>query len=82
MNNFKSFKELCENLMCSSDVEFEYNGKEYSITPIDEGISILEKYNYSTEQTYIDIVDVGDYVIGNKLLKDIVRDLKVTLRSF
>lgn len=79
--NFKSYEELCESLLYGADIEFEYNNKKYSITPIENGVSILEQYNYSTEIIYNNINDVGNYIIANKYLKDIIGDIKILFRT-
>ena len=81
-DGFSSAEELYENLSRGGEVEFTYNGKAYSITHPEGKITILEAYNYDTHKKYSRPEDVGEYPIGDKKLKDIVPEIKVTFRCF
>ena len=49
-NNFYDEYDLAECLSRGCEVEFLYNGKKYSITHADNGISVTEFYNESSEK--------------------------------
>lgn len=81
-NNFFDARDLVECLSRGCEVEFLYNGKKYSITHTDEGVSIIEFNNENSERTYSNGLLALEYEIDNKKLKDIISDMKVIDRSF
>lgn len=81
-NNFNNVHDLVDCLNRGCEVEFLYNNKKYSITHIDEGISVMEFYNEDSEKTYSDAKKVLEYEIDGKLLKDIIPEMKIIDRSF
>ena len=80
--SFKDFAELAENLSRGGEVEFDFKGRSYSITHIDDGIYITEAYNEASEMIYQAPNEVGEYVISGHKLKDIVPLLQITFRCF
>ena len=81
-NNFNNAHDLVDCLKRGCEVEFLYNNKKYSITHVDEGISVMEFYNEDSEETYSDAKKVLEYEIDGKLLKDIIPEMKIIDRSF
>lgn len=81
-NNFNNVHDLVDCLNRGCEVEFLYNNKKYSITHVDEGISVMEFYNEDSEKTYSDAKKVLEYKIDGKLLKDIIPEMKIIDRSF
>lgn len=81
-SNFTSVEELIDNVARGGEIEFEYAGKQYSISHSSEGIHIMQFYNYSTEQIYKLSSEIVEYKINDKNLGSIVRDLIVTFRCF
>ena len=81
-NNFNNAYDLVDCLNRGCEVEFLYNNKKYSITHVDEGISVMEFYNEDSEKTYSDAKKVLEYKINGKLLKDIISEMKIINRSF
>ena len=81
-NNFNNAYDLVDCLNRGCEVEFLYNNKKYSITHVDEGISVMEFYNENSEKTYFDAKKVLEYKINGKLLKDIISEMKIIDRSF
>ena len=81
-NNFNNAHDLVDCLNRGCEVEFLYNNKKYSITYVDEGISVMEFYNEDSEKTYSDAKKVLEYEINGKLLKDIISEMKIIDRSF
>jgi hypothetical protein len=78
--NFESYEELTENLSRGGEVEFEYKGKQYSITHVNEGVHVMEFYNYDSAMIYKNREDVGEYQIEGEYLRDIVPKLNITFR--
>ena len=81
-NNFFDSRDLVECLNRGCEVEFLYNDKKYSITHTNKGISITEFYNEESERTYQNALQVLEYEIDEKKLKDIITKMKVIDRSF
>lgn len=81
-NNFFDDRDLIEHLSRGCEVEFLYHNKKYSITHIDEGISVIEYNNAESEKIYSNGRQVLEYEIENKKIKDIISDMKVIDRSF
>ena len=81
-NNFNNSHDLVDCLKRGCEVEFLYNNKKYSITHVNEGISVMEFYNEDSEETYSDAKKVLEYEIDGKLLKDIIPEMKIIDRSF
>lgn len=80
-NNFSDGNDLMECLSRGCEVEFLYNGKKYSITHTDKGISIIEFYNENSEKTYTDS-KILNHKIDGKTLNEIIPIMKVIDRSF
>lgn len=81
-NNFNDERDLIDCLNRGCEVEFLYNDKKYSITHVEEGISIIEFYNEDSEKTYSTAEQALEYEIEGKLLKEIIHEMKITDRSF
>lgn len=81
-NNFYDERDLVDCLNRGCEVEFLYNDKKYSITHVEEGISVIEFYNEDSEKTYSTSEQALEYEIEGKMLKDIIREMKITDRSF
>lgn len=82
-NNFYDEQDLIEALKRGCEVEFIYNEKKYSIIHLSNGeIIIGEFYNLDSESIYDDVMQVLEYKIGDKKLKDIITKMKVIERSF
>lgn len=79
---FKSYEELVENISRSGEVEFLYNGQDYSVLPIPEGIVVLEQYNEDSEIIYDNPEAVGNYLIDGEYLKDVITKAEITFRCF
>lgn len=79
---FTSFDELCDNIERGGEIEFRHNGKHYSITHSPQGIHVMEAYNYDSEKVYKAAKEVGEYIIDNNKIKDIVKELYITFRCF
>lgn len=75
-------KELYDNISRGGEIEFDYENKHYSITHIEQGIDVMESYNYDTEKIYLKSEEVGEYIIQGKKLKDILSDIVITFRCF
>lgn len=81
--SFHNANDLLECLKRGCEVEFEYLTKTYSITHIENSqLVICEFYNEESEMIYETPEDLFDYIIEDKILKNIVSDLKIISRSF
>ena len=74
--------ELYDNIFRGGEIEFTYNDKQYSITHSDEGIHVMEAYNYSSERIYQNSDEIGEYIIDGKKLKNILDNAEITFRCF
>ena len=82
-NNFFDAEDLVECLSRGCEVEFIYNQKKYSITHTAEGeVAVIEFYNEGSERTYSDGWQALEYEVGDKKLKDVISEMKITDRSF
>lgn len=81
-NNFYDEKDLVECLNRGCEVKFLYNGKKYSITHTDKGISVIEFNNQASEKTYATSNAALMYEIDGKKLKDIIAKMKVATGRF
>ena len=74
--------ELYDNISRGGEIEFTYKDKQYSITHSNEGIHVMEAYNYSTERIYQSPDEIGDYIIDGEQLKDFFDNVEITFRCF
>lgn len=74
--------ELYDNISRGGEIEFTYNDKQYSITHSNEGIHVMEAYNYSTEIVYQSPGEIGEYIIDGEKLKDFFVNVEITFRCF
>lgn len=81
-NNFLNEYDLEECLKRGCEVEFLYNRKKYSITHIDEGISVMEFNNDESEKVYSTARQVLEYEVGCETIRNIISKMKVIDRSF
>lgn len=81
-NNFLDGRDLTDCLSRGCEVEFLYNGKKYSITHTDKGISIIEFYNEDSEKVYTNAQEILNHEIDGKPLNDIIPEMKIIDRSF
>ncbi|MBQ8526597.1 MAG: hypothetical protein IJ460_07780 [Clostridia bacterium] len=74
--------ELYDNISRGGEIEFTYKDKQYSITHSNEGIHVMEAYNYLTERTYQSSYEIGEYIIDGEKLKDFFDNVEITFRCF
>ena len=79
---FNSVEELIDNINRGGEIEFEFQGEDYSITHSETEIFVLRAYDYSTLKTYQHSIDVLAYEIGNKKLGTIIKEIVVKFRCF
>jgi len=79
---FDSIEELVDNISRGGEIEFEYQGENYSITQPKGEINIMKFYDYSTLKTYQCPWDVVDYEIENSKIEMIIKDIVVKFRCF
>jgi hypothetical protein len=81
-SNFKTIEEFIDNMTRGGEVEFDYCGKQYSITHSTEGIHVVQAYEPTTDKVYKNPCEVLEHVINEKRLGDILNEMKVTFRCF
>lgn len=76
-------KEIKDLIDKGADIEFSYNGKEYTLLAwIDKGISVGEKNNDADDNIFSDYDDLmNNFIIDGKPFKDIVDDIIITFSS-
>lgn len=76
---YRSIDELVDELKSFYDIEFEYNGKIYSICPVN-GVYIAGEAN-GEDQKFKTIDDlINNFRLDGKLLKDVILELKILVR--
>lgn len=81
-NSFLDTDDFIECLKRGCEVEFLYKATKYSITHIDEGISVVEYNNPSSEKIFSDASATLDCKISGKKLGEIIDKIKIIDRSF
>ena len=81
-NGFYDERDLIDNLNRGCEIEFLYEGKKYSITHTDGGISIIEFYNEESEKVYAMPELLLEHKLNGKALKEIISEMKIIDRSF
>jgi len=79
---FMNIKELYNNISRGGEIEFTYKNKNYSITHSEEGIHVMEEYNYLTEKIYQHPEEIGNYCIDGEKLVDFFGQVEITFRCF
>ena len=80
-NRFESISDFKWCMHCNGEVEFEWKGKGYSITPREHGISISEANKQETEIIGSDADEILEYIVGGDRLRDVITQVKVMFRS-
>jgi hypothetical protein len=78
-DRYKCINELMREIETGLDIEFEYHGKRYAITPLADGYSIAEAYREDeTEQVFETGKElVETYRINGAVLRDIATEIDV-----
>lgn len=74
--------KLKELIDAGADIEFNFNGKDYTILAwIDEGISVGEK-NKNDDNVFKDFDDLrNNYIIDGQVFGSVLDDIKLTFTS-
>ena len=78
---FKTISDFKWAMEYNSEVAFEWNGKDYSITHPDGVISICEAYKRETEKCYNSPDEALEYVIDGQRLREIITKVTVWDRT-
>lgn len=79
-NRFKTMSDFKDCMIRNGEVEFEWDGKNYSITHPDK-ISISEANKHNTEKLCSTADEVLEYKIGNVRLRDVITQVTVWSRT-
>jgi hypothetical protein len=71
---YNNINGLINELECFLDIQFEYQGKHYSICPINGAFSFGEKSCPSIDYKSIDEL-IENVKVGEVLLKDIITEI-------
>ena len=80
-NRFESISDFKCCMRYHGEVEFEWKGKGYSITPWEHGISISEANKQETEIIGSDADEILEYIVGGDRLRDVITQVKVIDRT-
>lgn len=79
-NRFKTISDFNDCMCWHGDVEFEWNGKNYSITHPNK-ISISEANKQDTENRCSTVDEVLEYKISDVRLRDVITQVTVWSRT-
>lgn len=81
-NRFKTIGEFTDVLSRGAEIEFEWKGVEYSLTPVDgRCFSIAVALQQETEKLYDTADGVLEYMLGGDKLRDVVTKVNVIGRT-
>ena len=80
-NHFESISDFKDCMRYHGEVEFEWKGKGYSITPRDHGISISEANKQETEIIGGNADEILEYMVGGDRLRDVITKVKLIYRT-
>ena len=79
---FKTIGELTDVLSRGAEIEFEWKGVDYSLTPVDgHCFSIAVALQQETEKLYDTADGVLEYMLGGDKLRDVVTKVNVIGRT-
>lgn len=79
---FKTISEFTDVLSRGAEIEFEWKGVEYSLTPVDGCcFSIAVALRQETEKLYDTVDGVLEHMLGDDKLRDVVTMVTVTART-
>lgn len=79
---FKTIGEFTDVLNRGAEIEFEWKGVEYSVTPVDgRCFSIAVALQQETEKLYDTADGVLEYMLGGDKLRDVVSKVNVIGRT-
>lgn len=79
--NFKTISDFKWCMKQGGEVEFEWNGKEYSITHPEGMINICESSTEENEKNYKTADEALEYMIDGQRLRKIIIKVKVLDRT-
>ena len=79
-NRFKTISDFKDCMRWHGEVEFEWDGKDYSITHPDK-ISISEANKHDTEKLCSTADEVLEYKVGDVRLRDVITQVTVWSRT-
>lgn len=84
-NGFTSISDFKECMHYHGEVEFEWNGRQYSIThpsvPMQPSINITEAYKDETEMFADTADEILEYMVGGDRLRDVITQVIVWART-
>jgi hypothetical protein len=81
MQRIKGDNDCFESLH-EGEIEFEYNGKKYSITQPGGKLNYIERGNEISLTEFKDITELLDFEISGKAIKEIILEIHPFFRTF
>lgn len=78
---FESISDFKWCLKCGGEIEFDWIGKSYGIGHDEKGIVLYEANNSESEKFFETADDVLDEFFNGKKLREIIKDIDVTMRT-
>ena len=80
-NRFETISEFKECLIRGGEIEFSWNGTNYTVGSYGDKISIAEFNQQDTEKLCDTPDEVLEYMVGNDRLRDVITQVAVLERT-
>ena len=80
-NRFKTISEFNECIIRGGEVEFTWQGINYSVTSYADKISISQFYSQETERLFDTPDEALEYMVGEDRLRDVITQVTVIERT-
>lgn len=80
-NRFRTISEFKECIIRGGEVEFSWNGINYSVTSYGDKISISQFYSQDTERLFDMPDEALEYMVGEDRLRDVITQVTVLDRT-
>lgn len=80
-NRFRTISEFTECIIRGGEVEFSWNGINYSVTSYGDKISISQFYSQDTERLFDMPDEALEYMVGEDRLRDVITQVTVLDRT-
>lgn len=80
-DSFESIYEFVDCLNCGGEIEFHWNGKAYSLTPVNGGFVISLAVDPETSQYYESTDQLLEHLLDGEKLRSLVTRLEIDART-
>lgn len=78
---FESISDFKWCIKCGGEIEFYWNEKSYGIGHDEKGIVLYEANNFESEKFFETADDILDEIFDGQKLREIIKDIDVTMRT-